>query len=307
MHAYHLLDRHTREHLGDFPATIEPGGAILIGSGLTFVVPFPIDCQVRPRSGLASKFDVELSNSPGTIDPDFRGEAGILLRNRGNVPFIVQKGMRVAQILFTRVEIPKFVIVDQLPATQRNTGGFGSTGLGALAGGDEEYQREQARLDRHFMRVAMSAAGLSDCLRGVQRVDGQWPRDVEGGYIGVTRYFGCVLVKDGNIIGQGRNRRSTDCNECDGCIRERLGIPTGTSLELGCIHAEIDALQSHARTGGSSLVGATAYCTGESCVMCSKTFTGCGITAVVVPEGTYPTNGLPILQEAGIEVRRIKM
>jgi dUTP pyrophosphatase len=129
VYAYHAIDKHTRVHSHDLPIVIPPGGSVLVGIGVAMAVPFPYDCQVRPRSGLASKYDIELSNAPGTIDPDYRGEASILLRNRGDQPFTVERGMRVAQLVFTRVEIPELLEVEDLPSTIRDAGGFGSTGL----------------------------------------------------------------------------------------------------------------------------------------------------------------------------------
>ncbi|MBI2483029.1 dUTP diphosphatase [Candidatus Uhrbacteria bacterium] len=129
VYAYHVIDKQTRASAGALPVTIPPHGSVLLGIGVAFVVPPEYDCQVRPRSGLASKHDIELSNSPGTVDPDYRGEASVLLRNRGDQPFVVEKGMRVAQLVFTKVELPAFTETDTLPPTVRDTGGFGSTGL----------------------------------------------------------------------------------------------------------------------------------------------------------------------------------
>lgn len=129
VYASRVLDKWTKEVISDLPAEIKPGGSILIGIGMRFDIPFPYEAQVRPRSGLASRYDVELSNSPGTIDPDFRGEAGILLRNRGDKIFIVEKNMRIAQLVFTKVEIPEMMEALELSETDRGEGGFGSTGL----------------------------------------------------------------------------------------------------------------------------------------------------------------------------------
>ncbi|MDO8425221.1 MAG: dUTP diphosphatase [bacterium] len=132
--AHHILDKLTQEidARRSLPQIIPPGESILIGIGVALAVPFPYDCQVRPRSGLASRHDIELSNAPGTVDPDYRGEASILLRNRGSAPFTVGRGMRIAQLVFTRVEIPEFVEVTTLPPTVRDAGGFGSTGFYAV-------------------------------------------------------------------------------------------------------------------------------------------------------------------------------
>jgi dUTP pyrophosphatase len=307
VYAYHVLDKHTREHLADLPHAIPPGESVLIGIGVAFAVPMPVDCQVRPRSGLAARHDIEISNAPGTIDPDYRGEGGVLLRNCGREAFVVEPGARIAQLVFSPAIIPQLVATDELPATRRDTGGFGSTGLFEIALGDAEYQREQARLDRYFLGIAISASELSNCLRGAERgADGQYARDGLGRYCGATRRFGCVIVRDGTIVAQGFNARTSECSEGAGCVREREGIPTGTALERGCIHAEQAALQSYARSGGPPLTSATVYVNAEPCVMCTKSLMGSGIAAVVVPAGIYPTNGLKLLREAGIEVRHVK-
>ncbi|MFH1423984.1 MAG: dUTP diphosphatase [Candidatus Nealsonbacteria bacterium] len=129
VYASRVLDKWTKEVSGDLPAEIKPGGSILIGIGVRLDIPFPYEAQVRPRSGLASRYDIELSNSPGTIDPDFRGEAGVLLRNRGEKSFVVEKDMRIAQLIFTRAEIPELKEVKTTSKTIRGEGGFGSTGL----------------------------------------------------------------------------------------------------------------------------------------------------------------------------------
>ena len=305
VYAYHIVDKNTRKECGELPATIMPGKSILLGTGITFAVPFPIDCEIRPRSGLASKYDIELSNSPGTIDPDYRGEAGILLRNRGTVQFIVEKGMRVAQLLFKKAEIPHFMLVEALPPTIRNTGGFGSTGMGEILLGDEEYMAEQKKWDRYFMKAAIAASELSDCLRGADKCDGKYIRDAEGRYRGAIRRFGCVIVKDRNTISQGFNHRNMECSEAEGCLREREGLKSGRSNDDGCLHAEEAAIQNHANSGGPSLQGTSLYVNAEPCKKCAKFISGCGISAVIVPLGVYPTNGLPLLMEAGIEVRNV--
>lgn len=69
--ASRVLDRNTKQVIGELPVTIKPGEAVLIGIGISFALPWGFEVQVRPRSGLASKYDIELSNSPGTVDPDF--------------------------------------------------------------------------------------------------------------------------------------------------------------------------------------------------------------------------------------------
>lgn len=127
--ASRVLDKMTKEEIGELPVEIPPGGSVLIGIGVRIAIPPYWQCEVRPRSGLASRYDIELSNSPGTIDPDFRGEAGVLLRNRGEESFTVKPNMRIAQLIFSKVEIPEINEVNELSPTVRGEGGFGSTGL----------------------------------------------------------------------------------------------------------------------------------------------------------------------------------
>lgn len=307
VYAYRVSDRDTRSPNADLPVEIRPGGSLLIGTGIVFAVLPGVDCQIRPRSGLANTYDVELSNSPGTVDPDYRGEIGILLRNRGDKPFVVGKNMRIAQLVFTRVELPEFVETDELPRSRRSTGGFGSTGYYGNGFGDGEYRLEQAKWDAHFMRMAVSASLLSNCVRGAKKgPDGRFLRDAHGGYVGACRKFGCVIVKDQNVVAQGFNSRADGCSE-EGCIREQLGIASGTSLERGCLHAEQVAIQNYATTGGAPLKGATVYVNGESCLMCAKLLSGCGIATVVVPKDVYPRNGLAYLSDRGVEIRNIDL
>lgn len=306
--AYHGLNKENREFFIDLPVIIEPGGSKLIGIGIIMAVPFPYDCQVRPRSGLANKHDVELSNAPGTIDPDYRGEASILLRNRGGVPFEITKGMRIAQLIFTKVEIPKLVESENLPKTLRGTGGFGSTGLQGIEEGDAQYQEEQRRADKYYMGIAVSVAERSNCLRGAERDEhGNYKKDHVARYCGATRRFGCVVVKDGNVIAQGCNTRTDECSEEKGCVREVERLTTGTQNDRGCRHAEWDAIQNYLHSGGVSFMGATVYVTAEPCKLCAKLLQNTGIDAAVVPQNVYPTNGLKLLLEEGVEVRQVEM
>jgi dUTP pyrophosphatase len=83
---------------------------------------------VRPRSGLALRFGVTVLNAPGTIDADYRGELGVLLVNLGQEPFVVRHGDRVAQLVIAPVAQAELIEVEELPATERGSGGFGSTG-----------------------------------------------------------------------------------------------------------------------------------------------------------------------------------
>lgn len=113
----------------DEPVTIQPGERALIPTGLYIAVPPGYEAQVRPRSGLALKYGIILPNSPGTIDADYRGMVQVILMNLGREPFVVRRGDRIAQLVVTRVERAVWREVESLPPTQRNDGGFGSTGL----------------------------------------------------------------------------------------------------------------------------------------------------------------------------------
>ena len=110
---------------------LEPGKRVLVGIGFFIAMEFPWYYWVSPRSGLASKFGITVANSPGTIDPDYRGEAGVSLLHCGEGPFRSGHGDRIAQIIFNKAGIPEFELVDKefLSATVRGAGGFGSTGI----------------------------------------------------------------------------------------------------------------------------------------------------------------------------------
>jgi len=93
-------------------------------------IPEGLECQVRPRSGLAARHGITLPNSPGTIDPDYRGEVKVLMQNAGRDPVTIRRGDRIAQLVFTRFEAPEVEEADVLSDTRRGEGGFGSTGVG---------------------------------------------------------------------------------------------------------------------------------------------------------------------------------
>ncbi len=107
---------------------LRPGEIRLLGTGLVMELPEGLECQVRPRSGLALKHGVTLPNSPGTIDPDYRGELRIILQNLGSEAVTLRRGERIAQLVFARFESPDVEEVKELSDSQRGTGGFGSTG-----------------------------------------------------------------------------------------------------------------------------------------------------------------------------------
>lgn len=106
-----------------------PGERALIPTGLRFELPPGIEAQIRPRSGLAAKNGLTVLNSPGTIDPDYRGEVKVLLINFGDSPYVIRPGSRIAQVVFARFETPVLVEVGELDSTDRGVGGFGSTGV----------------------------------------------------------------------------------------------------------------------------------------------------------------------------------
>ncbi|MEK7555333.1 MAG: dUTP diphosphatase [Patescibacteria group bacterium] len=306
--ASRVLDKHTKEVIQDLPAEIPPQKSILIGIGVQMAVPWLCQCEVRPRSGIATKYDIELSNSPGTIDPDFRGEAGVLLRNRNTEKsFIVEKNMRVAQLIFSKVEIPILEEAKELPLTRRGVSGFGSTGLFGVGLGTGEYDEMVKKMDSYYMEVTLAVAKRSLCVRGVKKVDGKYERDAKGDLVGQTRKFGCVIVKNDNIIAQGFNDQYVGSSKCSevGCLREELGIPSGTQLEkCRAVHAEWWAL---ANCDKDKAKEATMYVNAEPCEICAKIITGTGIETIVLLDGVYPTNGINILKEAGINIRYVKL
>lgn len=108
--------------------TVLPGASVLVPTGIHFAIPDGYEIQVRPRSGLALKHQITILNSPGTIDADYRGELGIILINHGKNPFVITRGMRLAQIVLAAVIKAEFRIVQDLVATSRGDGGFGHTG-----------------------------------------------------------------------------------------------------------------------------------------------------------------------------------
>ena len=111
------------------PVVLAPLGRALIPTGLYMAIPAGFEGQVRPRSGLAAKHGVTVLNTPGTIDADYRGEIKVILVNLSEVPFTVEPGERIAQMVFARCEQAQFEQVETLDETQRGAGGFGSTGL----------------------------------------------------------------------------------------------------------------------------------------------------------------------------------
>jgi len=128
-HSDHAAGMDLAACLDDGPVTIEPREIAMIPCGFSMAVPVGFEAQVRPRSGLATKHGVTLPNSPGTIDSDYRGEVFVPLINHGQAPFVVEHGMRIAQMVIAPVVLADAVEVESLDETGRGAGGFGSTGL----------------------------------------------------------------------------------------------------------------------------------------------------------------------------------
>lgn len=111
------------------PVTLEPGARGLVPTGLKIAVPSGFEAQVRARSGWALKTGVVLPNAPGTIDSDYRGEVKVILANLGDEPVVIERGMRIAQLVLTPVVRARWQVEDHgLDATERGSGGFGHTG-----------------------------------------------------------------------------------------------------------------------------------------------------------------------------------
>ena len=111
------------------PMTINPGEIKLIPTGLFLEIPQGYEVQVRPRSGLALKSGITVLNTPGTIDSDYRGELKVILINHSLTPFVVESGMRIAQIVVQPVIQANFVLEQELAESLRGSQGFGHTGV----------------------------------------------------------------------------------------------------------------------------------------------------------------------------------
>jgi dUTP pyrophosphatase len=111
------------------PVTFARGDIALVPTGIAIEVPEGFEMQVRPRSGLAAKHGITLPNSPATIDSDYRGEVRVILQNLGPEPFVIERGMRIAQMVLQRVPRVEWVETGELTATTREAGGFGHTGV----------------------------------------------------------------------------------------------------------------------------------------------------------------------------------
>lgn len=108
--------------------TILPNQTVAISTGLAYEIPEGYELQIRPRSGMAHKSGIQVANSPGTIDSDYRGVVKVLLYNSSDKNFPISIGDRIAQGIITQYERAEFAVVEELSETERGEGGFGSTG-----------------------------------------------------------------------------------------------------------------------------------------------------------------------------------
>jgi dUTP pyrophosphatase len=116
------MDLHSIE-----PVALGPGETKLVATGLAIELPAGYEAQIRPRSGLALKHSITLPNSPATIDPGYRGEIRVIMRNLGNEPYQISPGERIAQMIIARYEAVEWEEGD-LSDSRRGEGGFGSSG-----------------------------------------------------------------------------------------------------------------------------------------------------------------------------------
>ena len=115
-------------YCGDDRIVLAPGERRLLGTGIAIEIPSGYEGQVRPRSGLALKKGVTVLNAPGTIDPGYRGEVGVILINLSSTAQTIEPGERIAQLVIAKYAAVEFLEVEALAASQRSSGGFGSTG-----------------------------------------------------------------------------------------------------------------------------------------------------------------------------------
>lgn len=108
---------------------LKPKEVLLVGTNVSVELPEGYEFQVRSKSGIAYKNSVFVLNSPGTIDSDYRGEIKVILYNLGSEPFIIENGMKIAQLVLSKTNQVNFTLTNNLTETERGVGGFGSTGL----------------------------------------------------------------------------------------------------------------------------------------------------------------------------------
>ena len=108
---------------------LNPGGRVLIPTGLYMAIPEGYELQIRPRSGLALEYGITVVNTPGTIDAIYRGNIGVILKNDGTEPFIIEQGDRIAQGVLNKIEEANLIEVDSLDETDRSDSGYGKSGV----------------------------------------------------------------------------------------------------------------------------------------------------------------------------------
>ena len=108
---------------------LNPGGRVLIPTGLYMAIPEGYELQIRPRSGLSLKYGITVVNTPGTIDAVYRGNIGVILKNDGIEPFIIEQGDRIAQGVLNKVEEANLIETDSLDETDRSDSGYGKSGV----------------------------------------------------------------------------------------------------------------------------------------------------------------------------------
>lgn len=118
----------------DTPIELSAGERVTVPTGIALELPRGVEAQIRARSGLAAKHGIGLANGIGTIDSDFRGEIHVILINWSKEMFVIQPGMRIAQMVIARYDMPEWEIVEQLGETERGENMLGSTGMGGQAG-----------------------------------------------------------------------------------------------------------------------------------------------------------------------------
>ena len=111
------------------PVTMSRGSHNVVPTGISLEIPTGYEGQIRPRSGLAASYGITILNSPGTIDSDYRGEVSVILINFGNKNFTINRGFRIAQLVFSPVIGVNWIKRRNLEKTSRGKGGFGSTGI----------------------------------------------------------------------------------------------------------------------------------------------------------------------------------
>ncbi|MBN9576938.1 MAG: dUTP diphosphatase [Alphaproteobacteria bacterium] len=113
----------------DSVLTLAPGARAAVPCGVAIALPQGFEAHVRPRSGLALKHGLTVLNAPGTVDSDYRGEIKAILINHGEAPFVIERGMKIAQLVIARHERAELYETTELPVSARGVSGFGSTGL----------------------------------------------------------------------------------------------------------------------------------------------------------------------------------